>query len=139
MKGELNRQALGRAVDEYLSPLGKDEYVRVTNKKEDFEHLKNGTHRGSLNHATGEAEYGLSVSKSPEFSGKYAYTVKGKKIADGSDGEPVLDVKTAKIKGKLMSYSNYRDKYEKQLYEKAENMGLSKEDVKLLRVSVRVK
>lgn len=129
------RSWLFRYIDEYISPLSDNEYIRVVHRKDDYEHLKKGTHRGSMNHATNEEEGGLSAAKSPEFAAKYAYYLTGKEIGKGSDGEPLLDVSTAKPKGRIMPYSTLRADYEKRLKEKAEKLGLSDEVLRVLRTN----
>jgi|GEM_PF-1063909 len=131
----VNSRILPRAVQRFLSPLDENVYVRTTNQKEDFNHLKNGTHRGSMNHANGETEYGLSVADKPEYPAKYAYFVTGEKIADGTDGEPIIDVGTARPVGKLRSFEDLREEFDALAYEKRESLGLSKEAVKSLNLA----
>lgn len=128
-------QILPRAVQDFLSPLDEDVYIRVTDKKEDYDHLKNGTHRGSINRREGEDEYGISVAKAPEFPAKYAYLVKGEKIADGADGEPVLNTSTAKPIGQLLSFEKLRDNFYRQMSEKIDRLGMNREDVKALHLA----
>jgi hypothetical protein len=112
---------LGRRLfDEATSPLDPDEYIRVTNKKEDYSHVTEGTHRGSLNRnvQAWEApipEGGLSVAKTPEFPAKYAYFVKGKKLHRGTDGDVILDLKNIKVTSGLLSYDEAIKRFKKQI------------------------
>jgi hypothetical protein len=124
------RTRLFRYIDDYLNPLEDDVYIRMTNKIEDYEHVKNKTHRGSFNNATDEAEGGLSASKSPEFPAKYGYFVKGKKIGNGTDGEPLLDLSTVEPISKPMSWDKMYNTYKQRLIKKASEMGLTEDDVK---------
>ncbi|MCB2186958.1 MAG: hypothetical protein KQJ78_11105 [Deltaproteobacteria bacterium] len=120
-------------VDDYLKVLGPDTYVRMCISRADYDHLRAGTHRGSLNHATRNAEAGLSVSRSPEYSCEYGYYVTGRRIADGSDGEPVLDIQTARPKGKLMRGGTIYKDYRRRLLARLAEMGLTWQDYAELR------
>lgn len=100
---------ISRAIDELRWPFEPDVYLRVTNSKEDYEHLRAGTHRGSLNHGVQDwesptEEGGLSVARDLEFPAKYAYFVKGTRSHEGTDGEPVLDLASVRPFGKLMTW-----------------------------------
>lgn len=108
------KRRLIRAWDRFVSPLPENHYVRVTNRAEDYRHLKEGTHRGSWNHRDDVAEDGLSVSKRPEFTAKYVYIVQGQEIGEGTDGEPLLDIETARPVSELMEYRKWRPKFDKQ-------------------------
>lgn len=98
-----------RYFEEIFWPFPKNEYLRATDNKEDYAHLKNGTHRGSFNHnvqewEAPEEEGGLSVARDLEFPAEYAYFVTGEEVGQGTDGEPLLDLATARPKGKLLTY-----------------------------------
>jgi len=134
-KDLVEKQVLPRAVRKFISPLDDDVYVRVTNNTKDYGHVKSGTHKGSSNHATGDTEYGLSVAKTPEFPAKHAYLVRGKKIADGSDGEPILDTSTISVAGPLMPYRKFVESFEKAQKEKAKKLGLTQNDIRKLFLS----
>lgn len=101
----------GKQINDLLSPLPDNVYVRSVINKDDYEHLKDGTHRGSINHATGEEEGGLSVGKDFEFPAKYAYFLEGPKVGTGTDGEPLLDTDKAKPIGSIMRYEDAASKY----------------------------
>jgi hypothetical protein len=98
-----------RAFQEAIWPFSENVFVRVTHKKEDYEHLKNGTHRGSLNRNVQDwespiEEGGLSVARALEIPAKYAYFVTGEVIGTGQDGDPLLSLDSAKPKGALLKY-----------------------------------
>jgi len=128
-KSELPYRAF-RHIDDMLYPYEADTYIRTSSNLDDLNHLKNGTHRGSRNWSTGESEGGLSVSKSPEFYSDNMSLVSGKKIGDGSDSEPILDIDTVNY----IDEFNFK-KFNKDIYNKAKLLGLSKEDVKKLKIS----
>jgi phage gp29-like protein len=132
--GEI-QQAIKRAADEMFWPFKENEFVRVHFKKEDYEHLKNGTHRGSVNHATGELEGGLSVAKSVEFPSKYAYLVSGNRVGEGSDGEPLIDTESAKVSGKIMSMKAFEAMFDQAMKKKQESMGWTDDQIASLKSS----
>ncbi len=107
-----------RALDDSFWPYGDDVYIRVSYSEDDYAHIKKGTHRGSINHATGEEEGGLSVSKKAEIPADHAYLVRGKKIGQGTDGEPLLDLATVEVVGEMMTESEFT----KDLEEKRKNV-----------------
>lgn len=121
-----------RYIQLYLNPLPENTYVRVSHYAEDYKHLQNGTHRGSINHVTNEQEGGLSVSTKPEFPAKYAYYVTGKIIGTGTDGEPLLDVATAKPASKLMTYKQLDADFHRRQAKKLKELGLTQDDYRLL-------
>ena len=116
---------LVRALQDYFNPLPEDTFIRTTWNKSDYDHLLNGTHLGSMNHATGKAEAGLSVAKHPELPQKYAYFVKGKQIGTGSDGEPILDLDGAKPVSKLLKYNDLVSQFDVMRRQKVVELGLS--------------
>ncbi|RMG90135.1 MAG: hypothetical protein D6706_20150 [Chloroflexi bacterium] len=69
-------------------------YWRGTNRADEIEDIASGVQIMSRNHATGELEQGMSVSKTLAtvwaYGYKYAYKVTGDEIGTGSDGEPVI-------------------------------------------------
>jgi len=85
-------------------------YFRFTNNPNEFELVSKGELKASKNHAEGFTENGLSVSESPSYGVqgyKYGYRVTGNIIGYGSDGEPLLDIKTLKpVKGSWDTSSN---------------------------------
>lgn len=127
-----------RAIDEYFSPLPPDTYIRCTIRQDDYAHLEKGTHRGSINHATGEAESGLSVAVRPELPTPYAYYVKGKRIGTGSDGEPLLDAATARPASKLMTYEELAADYKRRFAERLEQLGITHEEWRAIRIGGRL-
>lgn len=135
---DMVKNHLTRYIDAYINTLGDDTFIRVTHYAEDYSHLENGTHRGSINHATDEAEGGLSVAKSPEFPAKYAYYVTGKVIGQGTDGEPLLDIKTAKPASKLMTYKQIENNYSKKLEKRLGKLGLTKEEYKAIKSGAKL-
>ena len=87
-------------------------YYRGTNNINEPQYIINGTFHLSKNHLTNKLEKGLSVadvfnnesgiSVSSTYEQllkyfKYVYIVTGDEIGIGSDGEPLLDVKTLKF------------------------------------------
>lgn len=91
------REGMIRDINSLLEPR-YDHYFRSTNNKREIDLIKSGDIRPSRNHAEGFMEKGLSVADGPHYAGtagyKYAYPIKGKAIGTGSDGEPVLDVRS---------------------------------------------
>lgn len=73
------------------------EYWRFTNNKNEIKLLRAGELENSTNHAENICEAGLSAS---QYAGygimgyRYCYKIAGTIIATGSDGEPVLDMKS---------------------------------------------
>ena len=127
-----------RAVDEYFNPLPADTFIRCTISKDDYKHLQAGSHRGSINHATGEAEECLSVAVSPEIPTAYAYYVTGKRVGTGSDGEPLLDAATARPASKLMTYEELAADYKRRFAERLEQLGITQEERRAIRTGGRL-
>lgn len=134
---ELNKYLI-RDIQEYLSPLDENVYLRVSDNSNDYKHLVNGTHRGSINHANGKSENGLSVAKFPETPDKYYYFIKGEKIGEGTDGEPLLDVNKIEVVSKRMTAKQFSAIWDKMCDEKIEKVGLNKDDVRLLKSTAKV-
>lgn len=68
-------------------------FYRCTNRREEYNDLKNGVKIISKNHADGYEEKGMSVCETLSYTMqgyKYVYKVKGEVIGSGSDGEPIL-------------------------------------------------
>lgn len=128
------------ALQEFFSPLKNNQYVRVSVSKDDYEHLINKTHRGSLNWITRENENGLSVAKIPYpvDGGKYAYIVSGEKIGEGSDGEPLLDINTVKPESKPIPVQKFRESFNLKKIKNLKNIGISEDDYRALVSSGRV-
>jgi hypothetical protein len=127
-----------RTIDEYFNPLPPDTYIRCTIRQDDYVHLEKGTHRGSINHATGEAEGGLSVAVRPELPTPYAYYVKGERVGTGSDGEPLIDVATARPASRLMTYEELAADYKRRFAEKLEQLGITQEEWRAIRTGGRL-
>lgn len=72
-------------------------FYRVTGNAKEVGYLRTGKIRPSKNHMTGEVEEGLSVWETVKYSDKYLHKVSGKVVDIGSDGEPVLDVKSVEL------------------------------------------
>ena len=71
-------------------------YYRGTNNPNEDSLVKNKQLQTYLNHITNKREKGISVSDVPDV-GKYfnyLYTLTGKEIGIGADGEPLLDPTT---------------------------------------------
>lgn len=134
---ELNNYLI-RDIQKFLSPLDTNIYLRVSDKKEDYEHLINKTHRGSFNHANGKAENGLSVAKFPETPSKYYYFIKGDKIGEGTDGEPLLDVNKIEVVSKRMTAKEFSVLWNEMCNKKIKELGLSEEDARLLKATAKV-
>lgn len=127
-------QRMFRYVDEFLTP--QDGILfRTTRNPKDIEYLIAGKHRGSKNHATGELEGGLSVAHTPEWGDgyKYGYTVRGNIIGYGSDGEPLLDVATARPVSGLLSLRDAEKLSQKRIDQRLKELGIDVEDYKTLR------
>jgi len=74
-------------------------YYRGTNNPDEDSLIKNKKIRPSLNHITQKRELGLSASDVPSVGRhfKFLYTLTGKEIGQGSDGEPMLDIDSIKF------------------------------------------
>lgn len=73
-------------------------FFRGTNNKGEIALVESGKIRPSVNHMTGVVERGLSVMEGPAYGGfDYYYTITGKIVGTGSDGENVLDVSTLRV------------------------------------------
>lgn len=118
---------INRKIDEALAPLGENVFFRSTNKKEDYEFLKNGEHRGSKNWRDDLEEGGLSVSASPEFPADFAYFVEGEVVGQGTDNEPILNISTAKPVSDLMTFKKARSIYDQKLKKVLKKNGLTDE------------
>ena len=127
-----DQKHVNRAIEEYLRPFGENVFVRSSPKPQDYDHIKNGTHRGSKNHATGEDEGGISASYTAEFPAKYMYLVTGKRIGDGSDGEPLLETGSVKTASKRMSAKEFGKIEEIALERRKKELGLSEDDYRAL-------
>lgn len=126
----------GYAVDDFLWGLGDDVFVRTSDNLDDFKHIQNRTHRGSINHVTGQPEGGLSVSRNPAHAaGKHAYLVRGKVIGQGSDAEPLLDLGSVVAASEAMPLSKAFDLIDSAARKKAEKLGLTKEDLRAIRTA----
>lgn len=76
-------------------------YYRGTNNPNESQLVRTKQLRPSLNHITNKREQGISVSDVPDV-GKYfnyLYTLTGKEIGIGADGEPLLDPTTIEFIG----------------------------------------
>ena len=72
-------------------------FYRATSSKKEAEYIRKGTIRPSVNHMTGKKEDGLSVWEISKYPSDILEKVSGDVIGIGSDGEPLLDVKTVKL------------------------------------------
>lgn len=132
------RNTLDRDIDNYLSPLKANEFVRVAKTADDYAHIVAGTHRGSINHRDDIDEGGLSVAKYPEFPTDYMYYVTGEVIGQGTDGEPLLDLSTVKVSSRLMSHKQFSRNFKKRYDANIKKMGLTSEDVRALKSGSRL-
>lgn len=127
-----------RAIDRFLWPFDDDVFVRTSSNPKDYEHIKNGTHRGSINHATKEAEGGLSVANNTSDAvGKYAYLVRGKVIGQGSDSEPLLDLGSVKVASKRMTLGEMNKMIDDGIKKKMQALGLTDQQRIALRVAAQ--
>lgn len=125
-----------RDIERFMNPMPEDTYFRMHHAPDDYKYLESGTHRGSTNWATGEPEGGLSVGFSPgDRNADYGYFVKGKWISTGSDGEPILDITTARPASPLMSRGDAYDEFNRMQREWARRNGFSDDELKALRIS----
>jgi hypothetical protein len=72
-------------------------FYRVTSNPKDADYIRAGKIRPSKNHMTGAYEDGLSVWERPKYYDKYMERLSGEVVGIGSDGEPLLGVKTVKL------------------------------------------
>jgi hypothetical protein len=104
-------QHFSKLKDEAIAKKYGPGFWRATNNAKEHELAASGALSVSMNHAEGSREAGLSVSNTLGYAGlngyKGVYCVTGDVVGTGSDGEPVLDVKTVKhgkrYSGKSMS------------------------------------
>jgi hypothetical protein len=83
-----------------------DYFWRFTNSKNEIALIKSGAIRRSKNFITNELEPGLSVATHRGYSCQgynYGYKITGTIINYGSDGEPVLDIKSLKPLSRMMA------------------------------------
>jgi hypothetical protein len=70
-------------------------FVRWTNDQNEVVRVADRTQAPSRNHRTGETHAGMSAARGPWYyfaNCAFAYTVRGEVIADGPDGEPLVDL-----------------------------------------------
>ena len=90
-------------------------FYRTTNNKNEIKLLESGKLMPSKNHLTGESEDGLSVWGTPKNMGhEYTYKISGKIKGYGSDGEPILDMSTLKVVGKMVNDGSYHVENDKK-------------------------
>ena len=99
------RHRVGEMLENEISILGGIRqdgiFWRVSSDDKEKEYIRKGTIRPSVNHATGQKEDGLSVWEIPKYARKNMVRVSGEVIGIGTDGEPLLDVKTVKLEPDL--------------------------------------
>ena len=127
-----DRTQLMRAIDDWFSPFGEGVYVRSTDNPRDHAYLDAGSHQGSINHVTGVPEYGLSVAPTQEFPAKYTYLVQGARTGTGTDGEPILDARTARPITAPMSEQQFNKLAEQAEAQRKAELGLSEEAYRAL-------
>ena len=105
----------------------KGEFWRGTNNKNEPELITAGKLHKSVNHMTNEKEDGLSVfPKVMYYNFDYMYKVAGDIVGYGSDGEPLLDIKSLKVvDGKMVDPHKRKDELSK-LFKKGEELFLKK-------------
>lgn len=125
---------LFRYMDEFFQP-NDDLFFRTSRNPRDFDYLASGKHRGSINHNTGEYEGGLSVARIPEYADgyKYGYTVRGNVIRYGSDGEPILDLATARPSSDRMKIDDLQLIERERRQQRLNEIGLTYDDYVTLR------
>lgn len=127
-----------RAVQRFMWPFDDDVFVRTSDNLKDYEHIKNGTHRGSINHATKETEGGLSVANdTSDAAGKYAYLVRGKVIGQGSDSEPLLELGSVAVVSKRMTLGEMNKLIGEGARKKMQALGLTNQQLIALRVAAQ--
>jgi hypothetical protein len=92
-----------------------DYFWRFTNNKNEIALIKSGTIRCSKNFAANELENGLSVAIHRGYSCQgynYGYKITGTIINYGSDGEPVLDIKSLKPLSKMLTNAAINTEYQ---------------------------
>lgn len=88
-------------------------FYRATSNKKDVDYIRKGTVRPSINHSTGGKEAGLSVWEIPKYFDQYFVKLTGDVVDIGSDGEPLLDVKTVKLVSADNVYGEFLEKMKK--------------------------
>jgi len=125
-----------RYIDEFINPLPAGQYYRGSLNPKDRDLLLNGQHRGSMNHATQEHEGGMSVAFRPEASGyPHWYLVKGDRIGTGSDGEPLINPRTAQPVSNRMSLDRVQDHYASGVKRRLGELGVPEDEWRVLSTS----
>lgn len=109
-----------------------DHYWRFTDNLDELSLLSKGQLRPSFNYADRMAERGLSVATDPHYAVqpyKYGYGIKGEKIGVGSDGEPLLNLKTAEAVTKLLKKSKIVEEDSRRARESMKHYGWVPEDM----------
>lgn len=117
-KGELRDKVTSAVLDNFREKLPDGTYWRFTNLKDEIDLARSGKINPSKNHADGILEAGLSVANGPHYGVqgyKYGYLISGSLVGHGSDGEPVLDIKSLRPTSEIMRSEDIvkRDRREK--------------------------
>lgn len=96
-------------------------FYRVTSNDKEAGYIKAGKIRKSKNHFTGEKEDGLSVWETVKYADKHLHKISGEVIGKGSDGEPILDVKSVKMIEEDVSDIVDKRKQGRELFKKKYN------------------
>lgn len=72
------------------------------------------------------------MSHAPEFGADYAYLVRGQRIGDGSDSEPLLNVSTVKVIGRRQKGGDFQKKFRQDVLAHAAAMGIDERGVRAL-------
>ena len=102
--GDLRNKVQTAVLEKFRPEMEPGVFWRFTNLKNEPLLAAKGELRKSINHADNTVEAGLSVADGAHYSAqgyKYGYQVSGSVIGVGSDGEPLLDVRSLRPVSKI--------------------------------------
>jgi hypothetical protein len=112
------------AIKDTFNQESNDYFWRFTNNKNEIALIKAGTIHRSNNFITNELEKGLSVATHSGYACQgynYGYKIAGTVIDYGSDGEPVLDIKSLRPLSKMLANAAINAEYRKEKEERLSN------------------
>ena len=63
---------------------------------------------------------------------KHGYLVRGKRIGEGSDSEPLLELSTAEPISRLMTNKELREKIQRDIQKKLKQLGITEDQIRAL-------
>jgi hypothetical protein len=121
-------------MEHFREKLPENTFWRFTNSDNEIDLIQQGVLRPSRNHADNFFEKGLSVAEGAHYSiqgYKYGYLIQGNVIGYGSDGEPILDLKTLKPASKLKKSADIAVEDRKRTTERLKKEGWTDEQFRM--------